>query len=120
MSTDVLTGLLGAWQRAFDERRVADLVSLFTKDALFQGIGSPLRAGPAEIFGYYAAVPEGTTAQVDVLRGVELGEGLVGGFADVRFTGRAGEVRRIRLSVVAERVADAWLIRQYHAASHEP
>ncbi|MEV4248252.1 nuclear transport factor 2 family protein [Streptosporangium canum] len=116
----VVAGLLGVWRRAFDEHRTADLASLFTEDALFQGIGPRLLVGPAEISGYYGDVAAGTTADVKVLRGNPLCEGMVGGFAEVTFTARTGETYPIRLSVVAQRVEGAWLIRQYHAGPHSP
>ncbi|MFI6887297.1 nuclear transport factor 2 family protein [Streptosporangium canum] len=113
-----VVGLLGLWRRAFDEHRAADLASLFTEDALFQGIGPRLLVGPAEISGYYGDVAAGTTADVKVLRGNPLCEGMVGGFAEVTFTARTGETYPILLSVVAQRVAGTWLISQYHAGPH--
>ncbi|MBE1537981.1 nuclear transport factor 2 family protein [Actinomadura algeriensis] len=113
----VIAGVLGRWRSAFDDRRTADLVSLFTEDALFQGIGPRLLAGPAEIFGYYDNVAEGTRAVVEVLQANSPCDGIAGGFADVTFTARTGETFPIRLSVVAQRLdGDTWRIRQYHAA----
>ncbi|GLW11289.1 hypothetical protein Misp01_64170 [Microtetraspora sp. NBRC 13810] len=114
---DVVAELLDRWRRAFEEHRAADLAALFTEDALFQGIGPRLRVGPAEVFGYYDAVPEGTRVTVEILRAHRLHEGIVGGFADVTFTAPTGETTPIRLSVVARRSGGGWLIRQYHAAA---
>ncbi|WP_160161080.1 SDR family NAD(P)-dependent oxidoreductase [Actinomadura sp. K4S16] len=114
--TGVLAELLDAWRRAFDRHRPAELASLFSPDALFQGTTPSLRRGTAEIAGYYGDVPEGTTARVDVLGETRLSERLVSGFAEVTFTAATGEDRRVRLSLVAEHRDDAWLIRQYHAA----
>ncbi|WP_433356978.1 YybH family protein [Microtetraspora malaysiensis] len=113
----VIAELLDRWRRAFDNRRPAGLVSLFTEDALFQGISPRLLVGPAEIFGYYDDVAEGTRATVEVLRANPPSDGIVGGFADVTFTARTGETFPIRLSVVAQRFEGTWLIRQYHAAA---
>ena len=113
----VVADLMGAWQRAFDGRRWADVVSLFAEDAVFQGIAPRLLVGPAEISAYYHDVPDGSRATVDVLRATALGEGIVAGFADVTFTGPAPEPHPIRLSIIAQRVEDRWLIRQYHAAA---
>ncbi|SDM75380.1 SgcJ/EcaC family oxidoreductase [Nonomuraea jiangxiensis] len=117
-STGVIAGLLEVWRRAFDEQRVSDLVSLFREDALFQGISPHLRTGREEISEYYDNVADGMTAKVEVLREVQLSEGIVIGFSDVTFTARTGETRPIRLSIVAEQVEGTWLIRQYHAATH--
>ncbi|GAA4967785.1 hypothetical protein HD597_003732 [Nonomuraea thailandensis] len=113
----VIAELLGRWQRAFDDHRTGDLVSLFTEDALFQGISPRLLAGPAEIFGYYDNVAEGATAIVEVLRANPLCDAIVCGFADVTFTARTGETFPIRLSVVAQRFEDTWRICHYHAAA---
>ncbi|MEV4001334.1 SDR family NAD(P)-dependent oxidoreductase [Actinomadura sp. NPDC049753] len=115
-ATGVLAGLLDAWRGAFDRRRPDELSSLFSPDALFQGTTPSLRRGREEIVGYYADVPEGTTARVDVLGETRLSERLVSGFAEVTFTAPTGEERPVRLSIVAEHRGDAWLIRQYHAA----
>ncbi|MFI6922170.1 nuclear transport factor 2 family protein [Nonomuraea spiralis] len=113
----VIAELLGRWQSAFDDHRTADLVSLFTEDALFQGISPRLRAGPAEIFGYYDNVAEGARAIVEVLRANPLCDGVVSGFADVTFTARTGDIFPIRLSVVARRFEHTWRICHYHAAA---
>ncbi|MEO3887449.1 nuclear transport factor 2 family protein [Nonomuraea sp. B5E05] len=88
---DVVRETLDRWRRAFDGRSVAEMVSLFVEDALFQGISPRLRAGRAEIAEYYGDAGEGTRATVQVLEAQRLGDGLVGGFADVTFTARAGE-----------------------------
>ncbi|MFA1538754.1 SDR family NAD(P)-dependent oxidoreductase [Actinomadura monticuli] len=112
----VLAGLLDTWQRAFDRHRPGDLAALFSPDALFQGVSPHLRQGPAEIAGYYGDVPAGTTAKAEVLAEIRLSERLVSGFAQVTFTAPGGEERPVRLSVVAERSEETWLIRQYHAA----
>ncbi|GGV29987.1 hypothetical protein GCM10010182_61300 [Actinomadura cremea] len=113
----VIAELLGRWQRAFDDHRPVDLASLFTEEALFQGISPRLLAGPAEIFGYYDDVTEGTRAIVQVLRANPLCDGIVGGFVDVTFTARTGDTFPIRLSVVAQRFESTWRICQYHAAA---
>lgn len=113
----VIANLLGRWQRAFDDHRTADLVSLFTEDALFQGIGQGLLVGPTEIFAYYDDVTEGTKALVEVLRTSPLGHGVVGGFADVTFAAPTGGTFPVRLSVVAHRFEGTWRICQYQAAA---
>ncbi|MEO3830149.1 nuclear transport factor 2 family protein [Actinomadura sp. B10D3] len=113
----VIAELLGRWQKAFGNRWTADLASLFTEDALFQGISPRLLVGPAEIFGYYDNVAEGSTARVQILGATWLGDRIVGGFADVTFTARTGETFPIRLSVVAQHFEDTWRICQYHAAA---
>ncbi|MGW0803423.1 nuclear transport factor 2 family protein [Nonomuraea sp. NPDC002799] len=116
---DVLTGLLDAWRRAFDGHHPAEMAALFSAGAHFQGISPRLRHGPEEVFGYYDRVVPGTTARAEVLSAALLGQTIVHGFADVTFTAPTGDVHPVRLSIVAERAADTWLIHQYHAATRE-
>ncbi|WP_049557066.1 YybH family protein [Nonomuraea sp. SBT364] len=116
-AADVLAGLLHDWQQAFNAHRPAEIVALFSQDALFQGVAPRLGHGPREIFEYYAKVARGTTAQVKVLSGGRLSQEIVHGFAEVAFTAPSGDVNLICLSVVAERAAGRWLIHQYHVAA---
>ncbi|MQY27765.1 SDR family NAD(P)-dependent oxidoreductase [Nocardia aurantia] len=105
-----------AWQAAFDDHRTADIASLYTPDALFQGMDARLRTGPVEIREYYDAVTAGTTVAVTVLNATPVAPGIVSGFADATFTHRDGEVRPLRLSVVLRRDSTTWRIAHYHAA----
>lgn len=52
-----------------------------------------------------------------MLDGNLLHENIVTGFADVTFTASTGETTLLRVSFVAERIADTWSIRHYHAAN---
>ncbi|MEO3884465.1 SgcJ/EcaC family oxidoreductase [Nonomuraea sp. B5E05] len=117
MATDVLTGLLHRWQRAFNEHKPAEIASLFSRDALFQGISPRLRRGPQEISEYYGRVTRGTTAQAKVLSAARLSQAVVHGFAEVTFTAPNGDIHLICLSVVAGQADGTWLIHQYHAAT---
>ncbi|MFC4111694.1 YybH family protein [Nonomuraea zeae] len=115
-ATGVLVELMDGWQRAFSGHRLTELVSMFSPDALFQGVDPRLRVGHAEIREYYTGVVPGTTAVAEVLRATRPGPAIVGGFADVTFTAPTGGIRRVRLSVVAGRTpGGGWLIEQYHA-----
>ncbi|MFD8292881.1 hypothetical protein ACFV2B_32285 [Streptomyces lavendulae] len=88
----VLAEVLETWRAAFDERRVDDLVDLFSEDALFQGLSPRLLAAEA-----------------------------LAGFADVTFRtvtpqDPAGTPLPVRLSVVAQHLDATWRIRQYHVS----
>ncbi|WP_433434822.1 YybH family protein [Nonomuraea sp. CA-141351] len=118
-ATEVLTGLLHDWQRAFDRHRPAEIASLFSQDALFQGISPRLRRGPQEIFEYYDRVTRGTTAQVKVVSAAQLSQAIVHGFAEVTFTAPTGDIHLVCLSIVTQQAESAWLIHQYHAATRQ-
>ncbi|MEV4065488.1 nuclear transport factor 2 family protein [Nonomuraea dietziae] len=115
----VLSELLGRWQRAFDQHHASEIASLFSPDALFQGVSPHLGHGPEDVFAYYDAVTPGATAHAEVLSAAWLGQAIVHGFADVTFTMPGGDIRLVRLSVVAGGGEDGWLIHHYHAATRE-
>ncbi|MFD1929948.1 SgcJ/EcaC family oxidoreductase [Nonomuraea mangrovi] len=117
-ATGVLTALLHAWQRAFNAYHPTEIVLLFSQDALFQGISPRLRRGREEIFEYYDRIAHGTTAEAKLLSAALLGQAILHGFAEVTFTAPTDDIHRIRLSIVAEQAEEAWLIHQYHAATH--
>ncbi|MFB4318231.1 SDR family NAD(P)-dependent oxidoreductase [Actinomadura sp. 21ATH] len=116
---DVVTELLAAWTKAFNEHRAADLAAMFTANALFQGLGPAPLAGPDEIRGYYERVPEGTTADARVLRAERSPGGSVAAFADVTFGGPTG-ISHVRLSLNLHLQDETWRIRHYHAALTAP
>ncbi|WP_328290871.1 SDR family NAD(P)-dependent oxidoreductase [Nocardia aurantiaca] len=115
-ASGVVAEVLNAWETAFNDRRTTDIASLFTEDALFQGVDPDLRVGPAEISAYYDNVADGTTVTAKVRHAVRLGEETVSAFAEAEFTSPTGEPRQLCLSLVIQHVEDDWRIRQYHAA----
>lgn len=57
LNAGVLAEALTAWKRAFDQHRPEDMVRLFSRDALFQGLSPTLLTGRKEIFDYFDALP---------------------------------------------------------------
>ncbi|WP_436066966.1 YybH family protein [Arthrobacter sp. LjRoot14] len=113
----VLAESLAAWQLAFDRHRPQDMVGLFSRDALFQGLSPTLLTGREEIFGYYDALPPGITATFQIVQARQLAQHLVCGFAAVHFIYPDGSTVPVQLSLVLHRDGQTWFIAQYHAST---
>lgn len=117
LPTHVLAESLAAWKLAFDRHRPEDMVGLFARDALFQGLGPTLLIGRKEVFGYYHALPPDITANFQITQARQLAQHLVCGFAVVRFTYPDGRTVPVQLSLVLRREGQSWFIVQYHAST---
>lgn len=117
LPTHILEESLAAWKLAFDGHRPDDMVGLFTRDALFQGLSPTLHTGREEIFGYYHALPPGITASFQIVEARQLAPHLVCGFAAVQFTYPDGRTVPVQLSLVLRRDGQTWFIVQYHASA---
>ncbi|MGN7252836.1 YybH family protein [Arthrobacter sp. SAFR-014] len=112
----ILAEALTAWKRAFDQHRPEDMVRLFSRDALFQGLSPTLLTGRKEIFDCFAALPPGIKATFQIIQARQLAQGLVCGFAALRFTYPDARTAQVQLSLVLSRDGQKWLIAQYHAS----
>jgi len=117
LPTHILAEALAAWKLAFNEHRPDDMVGLFTRDALFQGLSPTLRTGREEVFGYYHALPPSITASFQIVEARQPAPHLVCGFAAVQFTYADGRTVPVQLSLVLRRDGQTWLIVQYHASA---
>lgn len=113
---DPMREVLGRWKAAFDGHRPESMADLFTTDALFQGFGPEVLFGRDAVRGYYEAVAEDRSAHVGNVHSYRIGEQVAGGFADVVFRGLNGWQAPVHLSLVLQRDADSWRIRQYHVS----
>lgn len=116
LNAGVLAEALTAWKRAFDQHRPEDMVRLFSRDALFQGLSPTLLTGRKEIFDYFDALPPGITATFQIIQARELAQDLACGFAALRFTYLDARTTQVQLSLVVRRDGETWLIAQYHAS----
>lgn len=117
LPTDVLAEALAAWKLAFDRHRPEDMVGLFTRDALFQGLSPTLHTGRKEVFDYYDPLLPGITANFQIIQARQLAQHLVCGFAAVQFTYPDGRTVPVQLSLVLRRDDQTWFIVQYHAST---
>ncbi|XVV09834.1 SgcJ/EcaC family oxidoreductase [Actinoplanes sp. CA-131856] len=111
----VLRPLLDSWQRAIAEHDAEGVASLFTEDAVFQGL-QPHTVGRPGVERYYAGQPAGLAVDYRLLRTSRLGDDAVLGWAEADFT-VGTEVRALlNLTVVVRRTAEGWRIAHYHVS----
>jgi len=107
--------LLDAWAAGIAERRPADVASLFTEDALFQGFDPEPGSGREYIAGYYAKQPVGLAADYELLSVREPAPGALVAYARVMFARPEGDVP-VYLTVVAQRGRTGWALSHYHVS----
>jgi hypothetical protein len=72
-----LDEVLGRWQKAIAEHHPEEVASLFTEDAVFQGL-HPFSVGRPGVEEYYASQPLGMTVAYKVLKARQKGDVIVG------------------------------------------
>jgi uncharacterized protein (TIGR02246 family) len=112
---EILRTVLDQWKSAVDAHDPKRVASLFTDDAIFQGL-HPYSVGPGGVAEYYDAQPIGVTAAYDIRETRRLGADLVLGYLGVDFTFTDRPVLTVNLSVIVRRIGDGWLISHYQVS----
>ena len=115
---DRLRTLLDSWAEGIAQRRTAEIASLFTEDALFQGFDPAPGHGRDYVERYYAKQPAGLTADYELLSVREISADAIAGYARVLF-GRPDGPVPVYLTAIAERGADGWRLSHYHVSKIE-
>ncbi|SNY69304.1 SgcJ/EcaC family oxidoreductase [Paractinoplanes atraurantiacus] len=111
----VLRPLLDDWRKAIAAHDAEGVASLFTDDALFQGL-QPHTVGRPGIERYYAGQPAGLKVEYRLLQVRRLGADAVLGWAEADFT-VGPEIRALlNLTVVAQHTPEGWRIAHYHVS----
>ncbi|WP_327008398.1 SgcJ/EcaC family oxidoreductase [Dactylosporangium sp. NBC_01737] len=111
----ILRTVLDQWKSAVDAHDPKRVASLFTQEAIFQGL-HPYSIGPEGVAAYYDAQPIGMTAAYDIQESRRLADDLVLGYLSVAFTFTDRPVVKAHLCVIARRIGDAWLIEHYQVS----
>ncbi|MFI5916428.1 hypothetical protein [Dactylosporangium sp. NPDC051541] len=82
---DRLGRVLDRWKAAVDAHDPAAVAANFTEDAIFQGL-HPYSIGPRGVAEYYAAQPQGMTAEYEIREYRRLGDELILGYLSVVFS----------------------------------
>jgi len=114
-STTVLRGVLDAWKTAVDAHDPQKVASLFTEDAIFQGL-HPYSVGRQGIAEYYDSQPLGMTAAYRILETRRLADELVLGYLEAEFSFTDRPSLSVKLAVLVRRVADGWSIAHYQVS----
>ena len=112
---DLLRSVLNKWKAAVDAHNPPQVATVFTDDAIFQGV-HPYTVGPQGVADYFAALPVGMTADYTVLETRRLHEDLVLGYLSVDFSFTDRPTLPVYLSVIIKRHGDGWKIAHYQVS----
>ena len=110
-----LRAVLDPWKAAVDAHEPEAVASVFTEQAVFQGL-HPYTVGRPGVAEYYAAQPLGMTAVYTIQEVRRLAPHLVLGYLSVDFSFTDRPTLTVHLSVIARRVVDTWLIDHYQVS----
>jgi uncharacterized protein (TIGR02246 family) len=111
----VLRGVLDRWKAAVDEHRPELVASVFTEDAIFQGL-HPYSVGRQGVAEYYDSQPLGMKAAYRILETRRPADGLVLGYLAVEFSFTDRPPLDVKLSVLVTRQGDEWHIGHYQVS----
>ena len=110
-----LRAVLDPWKAAVGAHEPEAVASVFTEQAIFQGL-HPYTVGRPGVAEYYAAQPLGMTAAYTIQEVRRLGPDLVLGYLSVDFSFTDRPTLTVYLTVIARRVVDTWLIDHYQVS----
>jgi uncharacterized protein (TIGR02246 family) len=111
----ILRDVLDQWKTGVDQHEPKRVASLFTDDAIFQGL-HPYGVGPDDVAEYYDSQPPGLRASYTILETRRLADDLVLGYLSVDFSFTDRPTLPVYLSVVVRRAGDTWLITHYQVS----
>ena len=112
----ILRAALDEWKSAVDAHDSDRVASLFTEDAMFQGL-HPYSVGRKGVAEYYDSQPIGMTADYRILETRSPADGLVLGYLSVDFGFTDRPTLTVYLSVLVSRV-DGDLYFSHYQVSH--
>ncbi|MEV4509549.1 SgcJ/EcaC family oxidoreductase [Dactylosporangium sp. NPDC049525] len=111
----ILRPVLDQWKSAVNAHDPKHVASLFTGEAIFQGL-HPYSIGPQGVAAYYDAQPIGLTAAYDIQETRRLADDLVLGYLSVTFTFTDRPAVQAYLSVIVRQLNNDWLIDHYQVS----
>ncbi|WP_422735896.1 YybH family protein [Micromonospora sp. WMMD729] len=112
---EILRTVLERWRSAVDAHEPDRVASVFTDDAIFQGL-HPYAVGREGVAEYYAGQPLGLTAAYEIRETRRFAADVVLGYLEVEFGFVDRPALTVHLGVVVRRVGDAWLIGHYQVS----
>jgi uncharacterized protein (TIGR02246 family) len=111
-SRAILHSVLDQWKAAVDQHEPERVASIFTEDAIFQGL-HPYTVGRKGIAEYYDSQPVGMTAGYRILEARRMADDLVLGYLDANFSFTDRPTLALKLGVLVKRLEDGWYIGHY-------
>ncbi|KAK1185686.1 SgcJ/EcaC family oxidoreductase [Streptomyces sp. NBS 14/10] len=111
----ILHDVLDRWKAGVDNHEPERIASLFTEDAIFQGL-RPYSVGRRGVADYYASQPAGLSAAYRILESRRLSEDTALGYLTVDFSFTDRPTVSINLLVLLKRSDADWLISHYQVS----
>ncbi|WP_340696897.1 SgcJ/EcaC family oxidoreductase [Cellulosimicrobium funkei] len=115
----VVDHVLQTWQHHVDAHDPDAVATVFTPDALFQGLRPAPSTGREGIRAYYAAQPLGMAATYQVLHTRALSGNTIATFARLTFAFLDSHTTPVYLTALLEQADDTWQISHYHVSRIE-
>jgi uncharacterized protein (TIGR02246 family) len=112
---DILYDVLDQWKSAIDDHDSQRVASLFTEDAIFQGL-HPYGVGRDAVAEYYESQPIGLSAQYKLLETRRIADDTLLGYLAVDFSFTDRQTLPVNLSVILQRTDEGWLISHYQVS----
>jgi len=107
--------VLDRWKAAVDAHDPDGVASLFTEDAIFQGL-HPYTVGPRGVADYYDSQPIGMTAAYEIRETRRLADDAILGYMSVDFSFTDRPTLTVSLSLIVRRIGDDWSIGHYQVS----
>ncbi|MFI1330836.1 YybH family protein [Streptomyces sp. NPDC020845] len=111
----ILHDVLDRWKAGVDNHEPERIASLFTEDAIFQGL-RPYSVGRRGVADYYASQPPGLSAAYRILESRRLSEDTALGYLTVDFSFTDRPTVSSNLLVLLKRSDADWLISHYQVS----
>ncbi|MFD8377384.1 YybH family protein [Streptomyces sp. NPDC059679] len=111
----ILHDVLDRWKAGVDNHEPERIASLFTEDAIFQGL-RPYSVGRRGVADYYASQPPGLSATYRILESRRLSEDIALGYLAVDFSFTDRPTVSINLLLLLKRSDADWLISHYQVS----
>ncbi|MEV6026584.1 hypothetical protein [Streptomyces sp. NPDC052036] len=115
----VLRHVLDQWKGAVERHEPQRVASVFTENAIFQGL-HPYSVGRPGVAEYYDSQPLGMTLDYRILETRHLGEDLVLGYLGVDFMFVDRPAKRLNLGVLVTHLQERWYISHYQVSGPLP
>ena len=112
---DILYDVLARWKSAIDDHDSERAATLFTEDAIFQGL-HPYGVGRTAIAEYYDSQPVGMSPKYQLLETRRLADDAILGYFTIDFTFTDRATVTVNLSIILRQTDDGWLISHYQVS----
>ncbi|MFF0837736.1 SgcJ/EcaC family oxidoreductase [Streptomyces sp. NPDC003388] len=112
---EIVRGVMDRWKSAVDAHEPQQVASVFTEDAIFQGL-HPYSVGRQGVADYYDSQPLGLKAEYQVLQTRRLAQDVVLGYLGVDFSFTDRPTIQVTLSAVLRQLDDQWYVCHYQVS----